>query len=235
MEEEGMYAYRYRDTLLILKMTLKVLFGFILISPIFLLRYGRMSFVELLTQGIFAILFIAFLWGIMAFVIIFLLFYIVDKPLLFPEVHPLTFRNIRLISLPTDPPHQSSSPASNPAPALQVRLFIPQSNLGQAISYYFPCPIFFPRNAGLKSKLLNTLDIPIPFDAKNNEIFRCAGLFKTRNNLHQKVRGDLYIKVRIIRTAYYYLFLLLIVIIGFGIYLGILIYIQNLGIFPVSP
>ncbi len=80
---------------------------------------------------------------------------------------------------------------------------------------------------------MNSFRIFIPFNAKNNEIFRFEGAFKTRNSLRQKVRGDLHIEVKVIPTAYYYLPLFLLVIITFGVYIAILVYFQETGFFPL--
>ena len=54
-----MYAYRYRDTLLVLKMTIKVLLGLLLLSPVLGLVFGKKQYIELLPMDFFlAIVFI---------------------------------------------------------------------------------------------------------------------------------------------------------------------------------
>jgi hypothetical protein len=230
-ETEGMYSYRYRDTLLILKMTSRILVGFIILSPIFLLRYGRRSTMELLTEGVKAILLFGIMMGLIVFFYLFIFFYFVDKPLLFPEGHPLVSRNIRIIRFKHNSSFQSTSPHLIPSSALQIRLFIPKSSLGMAINHYFPCPIFFPQETGIKGKILNSVEIPIPFNARNNEFFRCPGLFKTRNSLGQRVRGDIYIRVRVIRSLHYYLAWTLIILVGFILFISILVFLQSQGFF----
>ena len=42
-----MYVYRYRDKFLVLKMTIKVLLGLLLLSPVLGLVFGKKQYIEL--------------------------------------------------------------------------------------------------------------------------------------------------------------------------------------------
>jgi hypothetical protein len=211
MEKEGMYVYRYRDIFLIIKMTIKVLIGLLVLSPILFLWFGRRQYIEfLLDYFLEAIFLLPLLLVIPVFILLFLMFYIRDKPLIFPQGHPQEkSRIIRRLLVEADYSPQLPINGPIPNPALQLRFVTPRGELGKNQFFFFPCPIFFPRNTRFYHKLLNGFWFSLPVDAQNGELFRCRGLFKTRNSLHQEVRGDLYIEVKIVRSRYYYLTALL--------------------------
>ena len=221
MEEKGMYAYRYRDTFVILKMTLKVSIGLLILSPIIFLMYGRKQYLDFLLKDFFAAIFVfPLVMVIPVFILFFLMFYIWDKPLIFPRGHPQEKSKImRRLSVETDYSPQSPENELIPNPALQLRFVTPKGELGTNHFYFFPCPIYFPRGTRFYHKILNGFRFSLPVDAQNGELFRCRGLFKTRNSLHQEVHGDLYLEVKIIRSRYYYLIALL----GIGVFFLIIL------------
>jgi hypothetical protein len=119
--------------------------------------------------------------------------YIALPSLRTPETFKQKNRKIRLITIDDDYSTQSPATGHIPNPALQLRFVTPKSELGKNHFYLFPCPIFSPAGTRFYHKLLNGFWFSILVDAQNGELFRCRGLFKTRNNLHHEVRGDLYI------------------------------------------